>query len=155
MLQGLQHQEGIGQHHQRHMAMQPFPGAPLKVVQATFPLGIFVELLNRPAQMGQFYQARRGRLGRQRAEEPPRLTVLAGQGPLPEQPALRSGPTASMGRTVTRRAGSRMDPQRHDLFAQDPAAALAPLHDLPGAPPAGLLVSAWAVWRGAGRGFLG
>lgn len=80
--------------------MQPLPGAPLKVVQATFPFRIFVELPGRPAQMGQLYQARDGSIGRQRTEESPRLTVLSWERPLPEQPAFWPGPAASMGLTM-------------------------------------------------------
>src|SRR5215510_10112096 len=106
MLQSLEHEEGIGQHHQCHVAMQSFPGASLKLVQPTFPFGIFVELLNRPAQMGERYQAQERRIGRQRAKEPTRLAVLSRKRTLPEQPAFWTGPAPSVGLTVAGRAGS-------------------------------------------------
>jgi len=40
--------------------MQAIPTAPLKVIEATFAFGILIELLDRPAQMRQFDQARQG-----------------------------------------------------------------------------------------------
>ena len=43
MLQSLEHEEGIGQHHQCHVAVQSFPGAPLKLVQPTFPFAGFIK----------------------------------------------------------------------------------------------------------------
>ena len=52
-LQPLQHEETVSHHDQRQMPMQALPTSPLKVVQATFLLGIFVKLLDHPTRMGQ------------------------------------------------------------------------------------------------------
>src|SRR5262249_11842931 len=80
---------------------------------------------------GELYQAQESRLGRQRAKEPARLAILARNRTLPEQPAFWTGPAPSVGLTVADRAGSRMDPQRDDLFAQGTTATVTPLHRLP------------------------
>lgn len=58
--QRLEHEEGVGQHHQGQMPMQPLPGSPLVVTEATFTFGILIELLDGPPQMGQLHQARQG-----------------------------------------------------------------------------------------------
>src|SRR6266567_6690524 len=58
--QRLEHEEGVGHHHQGQMPMQAIPTTALNVIEATFAFGILIELLDRPAQMRQFDQARQG-----------------------------------------------------------------------------------------------
>jgi hypothetical protein len=86
----LEHEEGVGQHDQGQMTMQAIPTASLILIQATFPLAVFIELLDWPAQMRQFHQASQGSVGRQTTEKPLGLTFLAWDGALPKQPAFRS-----------------------------------------------------------------
>ena len=130
--QRLEHQEGVGQHHDRQMPMQPLPPTSLKLIQAAFPFGILIELFNRPAQMRQLDQARQGRLGRQGTEEPLGLAFLAWERAFAEQPSLWSRPTTPGCFAVTCTAGPGMDAQRHELLPQRALAAFAPLHRLPG-----------------------
>src|SRR4029453_17948457 len=40
----LTRQKTVGQHHQRQMPMQPIPPPALVVIQATFALGVLIEL---------------------------------------------------------------------------------------------------------------
>lgn len=86
-LQRLEHEEGVGQHHQGHMTMQAIQDSPLIVIQATFALGILLELLDRPAQTRQFNQARQESVCRQGTEKPFRIAFLSRQRTLPKQDA--------------------------------------------------------------------
>src|SRR5215510_10335414 len=61
----LARQKALGQHDQGEMAMPAIPAPALVVVQATFALGILIELLNRPAAMRQCHQATQRGLRRQ------------------------------------------------------------------------------------------
>src|SRR5438128_228613 len=75
---------------QRQMAMQPRPGAALVVAQPQFLLAVLMEALDGPALMGQA-QLLSQRAVVQRPGEVPEvplgLAVLAGEGPLADQPA--------------------------------------------------------------------
>jgi len=73
----VEHEEGVGQHHQGQVPMQALPATPLKVIEATFAFALLIELLDWPAQMCQFHQARQGRLRRQATEKPFGLAFLA------------------------------------------------------------------------------
>jgi hypothetical protein len=53
-------EEGVGEHHQRKMAMQAVPAAALVVAEAALPFGVLIELLDRPPQMGERRQPRAG-----------------------------------------------------------------------------------------------
>jgi hypothetical protein len=130
--QRLEHEEGVGHHHQGQMAMQALLAASLKVIEATLALAILIELLDWPTQMRQCYQARQGRLGRQATEKPLKLTFRPWQGAFPKQPAFWFGPTASVAFTVASTTRSFVDAQRHKLLAQGASTPCAPVHRLPG-----------------------
>jgi hypothetical protein len=49
----IKHEETVGQHDQREMAMKSIPTPALIVIEAAFLFGIFVKLLDDPARMGQ------------------------------------------------------------------------------------------------------
>src|SRR5215510_10126881 len=53
----LARQKALGQHDQCEMPMQAIPAPALVVGQATFALGVLIELLNRPAAVGQLHQS--------------------------------------------------------------------------------------------------
>ena len=78
--QTLLGQEAVGQHDQTHVAMETVPETALVVVQAALALGIFVELLDAPAAVGQLHQAPQRRLDGQVGEVPLGLPLLAGSG---------------------------------------------------------------------------
>src|SRR5947209_2306467 len=82
----LEHEEGVGQHDQGQMAMQPLPAAPLKVVEATFALAILIELLDGPTHMRQCHQTRQGSVSRQATKKPLGFAFLTWQGAFPKQP---------------------------------------------------------------------
>src|SRR5262249_9353843 len=87
----LARQKAIGEHDERQMPMQAIPAAALIVIQATLALGVFIELLDGPAAVGQLDEALQRGVGRQGTEIPLDLTAITRHRTLAEQPALRSG----------------------------------------------------------------
>src|SRR5262249_16192449 len=76
----VQRQKTVAQHDQREVPMQPIPAPALVMVQATLALGVFIELLNRPAAVGQLDQPLQRRVCRQVAEVPLEVTMCARYG---------------------------------------------------------------------------
>ncbi len=48
-MEALESEETVGDHDKRQMTMQSIPASSLEAIEATFLLGIFVQLLNHPA----------------------------------------------------------------------------------------------------------
>src|SRR5919197_6112996 len=86
----LTRQKTVGQHDQGKMPMQAIPAPALVMVQATFALGVLIELLDGPAAVGQFDQPLQWRGRRQVAAIPCEVTALARHAEPDEQQALRS-----------------------------------------------------------------
>src|SRR5262252_7869979 len=121
----LARQETIGQHDQREVPMQAIPAPALIVVQATLALGVLIELLNRPATVGQLDQPLQRRVRRQVTQVPFHLAALARHRTLAEQPALRARGDAVMARGQLRATRGPMHPYSDELFAEDHAVVLA------------------------------
>src|SRR5262249_28205983 len=122
----LARQKTIGQHDQREVPMQAIPAPALVMIQATLALGVLIELLNRPAAVGQLDQPLQRRVGRQVAEVPLEVTVFARYGALAEQPPLRARVDAVMAGGALGATDGPVHPYGHGLFAQDPLVRLAP-----------------------------
>src|SRR5512134_3968043 len=113
------------------MPMQAIPAPPLVVVQATLALGVFIELLDRPAAMRQLDQAVQRCLRRQVAEVPLEVTAFAWHRALAKQPALGPGPDPRMASGELHATCGPVRPYSHELFAQGPVVVLAPGDRLP------------------------
>src|SRR6185503_17504071 len=87
----LEDQEAIGEHGEGEMTMEAVPASPLIVVQPALALGVFVELLDRPAGMGQFDQPFERGLGRQVAGVAILIAVAAGDASAIEEPVCAPG----------------------------------------------------------------
>src|SRR5262245_28200299 len=73
----LARQKAIGEHNQCQVSRQPIPAPPLVMVQAAFALGVFIELLNRPAAVGQLHQPLQRRVCGQVTDVPLYFTAFA------------------------------------------------------------------------------
>ena len=73
----LPRQKAIGQHDEGEMPMQAIPASALIVVQPTLALGILIELLNRPAAVGQLDQPLPWGVRRLGAKVPLAVTAVA------------------------------------------------------------------------------
>jgi hypothetical protein len=62
--EALGDQEAVGQHGQGEVPVQAVVAAALVVIQPALPLGILIELLDGPAQVGQRHQGWQGRVHR-------------------------------------------------------------------------------------------
>src|SRR5262252_2814628 len=127
----LTRQKTVGQHHQREMPMQPIPTSALVVVQATFALGVLIELLDGPAAVGQLNQAVEWRVRWQVTEVPLEVAAFAWHRALAEQPALRSRADAVMASGELGAAGGPVHAHGHELFAEDHVVVLPPGDGLP------------------------
>src|SRR6516162_3941077 len=127
----LARQKALGEHDQRQMPMQAIPAPALIVVQATFALGVCIELLDGPAAVGQLDEAlQRGVCGQVTAI-PLDLTAVTRHRTLAEEPALRSGGDPMMAGGELRAARGPVHPHGRTLFAEDNVARLAPRDGLP------------------------
>src|SRR5258706_987193 len=136
------------------MAMKSLPTASLKVIQATFLLGIFIKLLDHPARMSQQDQALQGSLLWQHAEPVLDLLFLdllrLNRGGLRvishrfwhrafgQQPAFRPGVHARVTGAVQGGASGPMHTQSYRLDLHRAFGALAPADGLPGTGGQGL-----------------
>ena len=103
----MEHEKTVGEHDQGQMPVQAVPTASLEVIEAAFLFGVFVELLDDPAGVGQQDQSLQGGLWWEGAEAISRFLWLlasllsrwrflhicccARQRTLCHQPALWSG----------------------------------------------------------------
>src|SRR5258706_8533906 len=149
------------------MAMKSLPTASLKVIQATFLLGIFIKLLDHPARMSQQDQALQGSLLWQHAEPVLDLLFLdllrLNRGGLRvishgfwhrafgQQPAFRPGVHARVSGAVQGGAGGPMHTQSDRLDPHRAFGALAPAESLPGRGGQGLDHLLYRVQRGRTR----
>lgn len=135
-LTALYHQEAVGQHHQRQMTVQSRPASTLVVIQAALPFRVFVELLNRPTAMRQFYEAPKRRLLRQRTVVVGLVPGRSGQRTLAQEPSFASRLDTFVGGAQPRRPPAPMHPQRCELLAErlvgSLCSSLAPGDGLPG-----------------------
>src|SRR5262249_46305633 len=127
----LTRQKTVGQHDQGEMPMQAIPAPALVMVQATFALGVLIELLDGPAAVGHLDQALQRGVHRQGTEVPLPVTTVAGHRALAEQPAFRPRGDAVMAGGELGAARGPVHPYGHKLFAQDPVVVLAPGDGLP------------------------
>jgi hypothetical protein len=112
--------------------MQPIPAPSLVLVEAAFPLGILVELLDRPATVGQLHQALQRRVSGQGAEVVLGLACVARKRALAEEPAFGSGADAAVRGTLTRAARGPVRPHRSHLLLAHALGAFPPPDGLPG-----------------------
>src|SRR5215510_8597976 len=96
------------------------------MIQATLALGVLIELLNRPAAVGQLDQPLQRRVGRQGAAVPLEVTVFARYGALAEQPPLRARGDAVMAGGELGATDGPVHAYGHELFAQDHVVVLPP-----------------------------
>src|SRR2546421_2811457 len=127
----LARQKTVGQHDQREVPMQAIPASALIVVQPTLALGVFIELLDGPAAVGQLDQPTQRGVRRQGAKVPLAVTAFAGHRALAKQPPLRSRADAVMPGGELRATGGPVYPHRRELFAEDDVVVLAPGDRLP------------------------
>src|SRR5215470_16955632 len=121
----------IGQHDQREVPMQPIPTPALVMVQTTLALGVFIELLDGPAAVGQRDQAMQWGVHWQVAEIPFEVAAFAWHGALAEQPALWARGDAVMAGGELRATGGPVYAHSHELFAEDHGVVLPPGDGLP------------------------
>src|SRR5215470_5449233 len=127
----LARQKTIGQHDQREMPMQAIPAPPLVVVQATLALGVFIELLDGPAAMGQLDQPAQWRVCWQGTEVPLEVTTCAQYGTLAEEPAFRPGTDTRMTRRELGPTRRPVHTHGDKLFTEDHVVVLPPRDRLP------------------------
>src|SRR5215813_14137901 len=127
----LARQKTIGQHDQRKMPMQAIPAAALIVVQATLALRVFIELLDRPAAMGQLDEARQRGVRRQVTDIPLHLAAGTRHWALTKEPALWPSIDAMMAGGELRATRGPVQPHSHKLFAEDDVVMFAPSNGLP------------------------
>ena len=127
----LARQKTVGQHDQCEVPLQAIPAPALVVVQATLALGVFVELLEGPATMGQFDQSVQWRVGWQSAVIPLDVAMVARPRALAEQPAFRAWEDAGMAGGEWGATDSPVHAHGHELFAQRSVVMLTPRDRLP------------------------
>src|SRR5262249_28860424 len=111
--------------------MQAIPASALIVVQPTLALRVFIELLDRPAAVGQLDQPTQWDVRRQITVIPLEVAAFARHGALAEQPALRPCADAVMAGGELRATGGPVHPHGHELFTENHVGVLTPGDGLP------------------------
>lgn len=148
---GLAEREvSVCEHHERQVAMESWPAAPLVGVESQFALGVLVEAFDDPPDMHQFQE-----LGERAPVHMPRVVILgltrvAGEGPLPDEPAVACVFPSALGRTIDPHTCTLLDEcalgaRRHATVFHALGASLA---SRVGASTLGSLVAMVGLFRG-------
>src|SRR5688500_2279412 len=107
------------------MAVQSIPATTLVVVEAAFPLRVFVELFDGPAGVREMYEAIARDVRAEVAQVVGRVAGLTRQRSLHQEPSRGPGADAAR-RGRGRWTGGAVHAARRDLLAQGPRCAVAP-----------------------------
>src|SRR5262249_58087121 len=99
--------------------MQAIPASALIVVQPTLALRVFIELLDRPAAVGQLDQPTQWDVRRQITVIPLEVAAFARHGALAEQPALLPCADAVLAGGESRASGSPVHPHGPGFPTED------------------------------------